>query len=82
MSVDQKQNVVLRTLEQERHDLDKANIFKKKDEDAKKSSSSSTSDESSSESETGKVFFFFLPSQDIHQYGINLEIVIKILTIH
>lgn len=52
MSVDQKQNVVLRTLEQERHDLDKANIFKKKDEDAKKSSSSSTSDESSSESET------------------------------
>lgn len=59
MSVDQKQNVVLRTLEQERHDLDKANIFKKKDEDAKKSSSSSTSDESSSESETGKVFFFF-----------------------
>lgn len=52
MSVDQKQNVVLRTGEQERQDLVKANIFKKKDEDAKKSSSSSASDESSSDSET------------------------------
>ncbi|XP_052834425.1 protein phosphatase 1 regulatory subunit 12A isoform X4 [Octopus bimaculoides] len=48
MSVDQKHNVVLQTLEQEKAQRENY----RKDEEAKKSSSSSTNDDSSSESET------------------------------
>ncbi|CAI9717287.1 protein phosphatase 1 regulatory subunit 12A isoform X5 [Octopus vulgaris] len=48
MSGDQKHNVVLQTLEQEKAQLNNY----RKDEEAKKSSSSSTNDDSSSESET------------------------------
>lgn len=49
MSIDQKHNVVLQTLEQEKAQRENY----RKDEEAKKSSSSSTNDDSSSESETG-----------------------------
>lgn len=47
MSVDQKQNVILKNLEQERETLEEANLT------TLKTSSSSASDGDSSESETG-----------------------------
>ncbi|CAH1799232.1 unnamed protein product [Owenia fusiformis] len=51
MSVDQKQNVVIKNLEEEREQLERG-LFKK--EDRKTMSSSSSSEESSSDSETEK----------------------------